>query len=63
MTFVKQFNEQLKMMLLFHRIAFDNSLADWDDFPEHLRNAPREDILKLGASLLLRYFASGPVWN
>ena len=51
------------MMLLFHRIAFDNSLADWDDFREHLRNAPREDILKLGASLLLRYFASGPVWN
>ena len=34
----------------FHRIAYDYSCADWDDLPDHLRDVPWEDILKLGAS-------------
>ena len=34
----------------FHRIAYDNSCGDWDGLRDHLRDNPREDIFKLGAS-------------
>ena len=34
----------------FHCIAYDYSCADWDGVPDHLRDAPWEDIFKLGAS-------------
>ena len=34
----------------FHRIAYDNSSADWSDLHDHLRGVPWEDIFKLGAS-------------
>ena len=35
---------------LFHSIAYDYSRADWDGLCDHLRDAPWEDIFKLGAS-------------
>ena len=35
---------------LFHRIAYDYSHADWDGLHDHLRDVPRKDIFKLGAS-------------
>ena len=34
----------------FHPIAYCYSRADWDGRRDHLRNFPREDIFKLGAS-------------
>ena len=34
----------------FHRIVYDYSRADWDGLRDHLRDAPWEDIFKLGAS-------------
>ena len=34
----------------FHRITCDYSRADWDGLRDHLRDVPREDIFKLGAS-------------
>ena len=34
----------------FHCIAYDYSRADWDGLHDHLRDAPWEDIFKLGAS-------------
>ena len=34
----------------FHRIAYGYSCSDWDDLQDHLRDVPREDIFKLGAS-------------
>ena len=34
----------------FHRIAYDYSCADWDGLCDHLRDVPREDIFKHGAS-------------
>ena len=34
----------------FHCIAYDYSRADWDGLCDHLRDAPWEDIFKLGAS-------------
>ena len=34
----------------FHRIAYDYSRADWSGLGDHLRDAPREDIFKLGSS-------------
>ena len=34
----------------FHCIAYDYPRADWDGLCDHLRDAPREDIFKLGAS-------------
>ena len=34
----------------FHRIAYDYSRADWDGLCDHLRDAPLEDIFRLGAS-------------
>ena len=39
-----------KQDALFHHIAYDYSHADWDALQDHLRNVPREDIFKLGAS-------------
>ena len=35
---------------LFHCIAYDYSLADWDGLLDHLRDVPWKDIFKLGAS-------------
>ena len=34
----------------FHRIAYNYSSADWDGLYYHLRDAPWEDIFKLGSS-------------
>ena len=34
----------------FHHIAYDYSCADWDGLCDHLRDAPWEDVFKLGAS-------------
>ena len=34
----------------FHCIAYDYSWTDWDDLHDHLRDVPREDIFKVGAS-------------
>ena len=34
----------------FHRIAYDYSRAGWDGLRDHLRDVPREDISRLGAS-------------
>ena len=34
----------------FHHIAYDYSCADWDGLCDHLRDAPWENIFKLGAS-------------
>ena len=34
----------------FYRIANDYSCANWDGLQDHLRDVPREDIFKLGAS-------------
>ena len=40
----------------FHRIAYDFFHADWDGIRDHLRDAPWEDIFKLGASVAAREF-------
>ena len=34
----------------FHRIAYEYSCADWDDFHDHLRDVPWDDIFKLSPS-------------
>ena len=34
----------------FYCKAYDYSQADWDDFCDHLRDVPCEDIFKLNAS-------------
>ena len=34
---------------LFHRIAYDYSLADWDGLGDHLTDVPWEDVFKFGA--------------
>ena len=34
----------------FHSIAYDYSRAAWNGLCDHLRDVPREDIFKLGAS-------------
>ena len=36
--------------VLFHRIAYDYSCADWDGLHYHLRDVPWEDVFKLRAS-------------
>ena len=41
---------------LFHHIAYDYSRADWHGVPDHLRNVPREEIFKLGASVAASEF-------
>ena len=40
----------------FHRIAFSYSCADWDDFCDHLRDVPWEDIFKHSASAAVSEF-------
>ena len=40
----------------FHCIAYDYSCADWDGLRDHLRDVPRKDIFKLGASAASRRF-------
>ena len=40
----------------FHCIAYDYSCADWDDLRDHLRDVPREDIFKVGASAAVSEF-------
>ena len=42
--------------LTFHRVAYDYSRSDWDGLCDHLRDAPWEDIFKLGASAAAREF-------
>ena len=44
---------------LFHRIAYDYSLAYWDGLCDHLRNVPWEDIFKLVLLVLLVNSLSG----
>ena len=34
----------------FHRIAYNYSRANWESLRDHLRDVPREDILKFSAS-------------
>ena len=34
----------------FHHIVYDYSCADWDSLHDHLRDAPWQDIFKLGVS-------------
>ena len=41
---------EILIMLLFHRMAYDYSCADWDGLRDHLRDVPWEDIFKLSAS-------------
>ena len=36
--------------VLFHRIAYDYSCADWNGLRDHLRDVQWEDVFKLGAS-------------
>ena len=36
--------------------AYDYSRADWEGLRDHLRDAPGEDIFKLGASVAAREF-------
>ena len=45
-----------KQDTLFHHIAYDYSRADWDGLRDHLRDAPWEDIFKLGASVAASEF-------
>ena len=40
----------------FHRIAYDNSRADWGGLRDHLRDAQWEDIFKIGASVIASEF-------
>ena len=41
----------------FHRRAYDYSRADWNGLRDHLRDAPWEDIFKLGASAAASEFS------
>ena len=41
---------------LFHCIAYDYCCADWDILCDHLRDIPKDDIFKLGASAAAREF-------
>ena len=44
------FSINSKWDVLYHRIAYDHSHADWDGLCNHLRDVPWEDIFKLSAS-------------
>ena len=44
------FTSSSKQDVLFHRIAYDYSCADWDGLRHHLRDVPWEDIFKLSAA-------------
>ena len=52
------FSINLKRNALFHCIAYDCSLADWNGLHDHLRDVLKEDIFKL-ILLLLVNFVSG----
>ena len=41
----------------FHGIAYDYSCPDWNDFRDHFRDVPWEDIFKLGASAAASKFS------
>ena len=43
------FPSNLQQDAPFHHITYDYSRADWDDLHDHLRDAPWDDIIKLGA--------------
>ena len=47
LTFHQIYN---RMSCFITDLAYDYSQADWDDFCNHLRDAPWEDIFKLGSS-------------
>ena len=47
LTFHQFYN---RMSCFITYIAYDYSQADWDDFCNHLKDAPWEDIFKLGSS-------------
>ena len=44
------FPSYLQRDALFHRIAYDNSRANWGGLRDHFRDVPWEDIFKLSAS-------------
>ena len=44
------FPSNLKGDAPFHGAAYNYSRPDWDSFRDHLRDVPRENIFKLGAS-------------
>ena len=46
--------------VLFHRIAYDYSRADWDSLHDHLRDVLWVDIFKLSASAAAHEFCE---WN
>ena len=51
MVFVcNDFPSNSKRVVPFYLIAYDYSRADWGGLCDHLRDIPREDILKLGNS-------------
>ena len=52
------FPSNSKQEVLFHHIAYDYSCADWDGPRDHLRNVPRNDIFKLGASVTASEFCA-----
>ena len=45
-----EFPSNSQQDVLFHRVAYDYSCADWDGLRDHLRDVQWEDIFKLGAS-------------
>ena len=45
-----EFPSNSKENVPFHRVAYNYSRADWDGLCDHVRNVPRDDIFKLGAS-------------
>ena len=49
-TVSTDFPSNSKWDALFHCIAYDYSLADWDSLGDHLRDVPWEDIFKLSVS-------------
>ena len=44
------FPSNLQQDPLLHQITYGGSRADWDGLHDHVRDAPWEDIFKLGAS-------------
>ena len=49
-SFSIDFPRNSKQDTLFHRVAYDNSRADWDGICDHLRDVQWEDIFKLSSS-------------
>ena len=52
------FSSDSKRNAPFHHIAYDYSRADWDSLHDHLRDAPWEDIFKLGVSAVASEYPS-----